>query len=552
MTDVSTDLSHSAAWAFLDQHQRDIEKTHLRDLFAQDPARFQKMQARLATGQGDLLLDFSKNRLTDATLPLLFDLARSADLEAWRNRMFAGDKINITENRAVLHVALRNRSNRPIKLDGHDVMPLVNGVLDKLRGFSEQVRDGTWRGATGKRIRYVVNIGIGGSDLGPAMVVQALRRFRHPELTFHFVSNVDGAHLEAVLDQVNAEETLFIISSKTFTTQETMTNANSARKWLTAKITTAGAVAKHFVAVSTNGKGVAAFGIDQNNMFEFWDWVGGRYSLWSAIGLPILLAVGWSEFTNMLAGAHAMDRHFAEAPLEGNLPVILGLIGVWYANFWKASSIAILPYAQDLARLAAYLQQADMESNGKGVTRAGKPVETLTGPILWGEAGTNGQHAFYQLIHQGTHLIPCDFILPVQDEGAFSDHHRLLAANCFAQTQALMLGKTAEEVRHEMSAAGIAADQIERLVPFRTFTGNRPSNTILIRKLDPYHLGMLIALYEHKIFVQGIVWNINSYDQWGVELGKQLAGDILSGTGAKRDASTEGLLALYDALQVKK
>ena len=547
-----TDLNHSTAWASLDQHQRDIAKLHLRDLFAQDPARFQKMQARLATGQGDLFLDFSKNRLTDETLPLLFDLARAAGVEAWRDRMFAGDKINITENRAVLHVALRNRSNRPIKVDGQDVMPLVNGVLDKLHAFSDQVRDGTWRGATGKRIRYVINIGIGGSDLGPAMVVQALRRFRHPELTFHFVSNVDGAHLEAVLDQVNAEETLFIISSKTFTTQETMTNANSARKWLTAKITTEGAVAKHFVAVSTNAKGVAAFGIDQNNMFEFWDWVGGRYSLWSAIGLPILLAIGWTEFTNMLAGAHAMDRHFAEAPLEGNLPVILGLIGVWYANFWQASSIAILPYAQDLARLAAYLQQADMESNGKGTTRAGKPVEALTGPILWGEAGTNGQHAFYQLIHQGTHLIPCDFILAAQDDGVFSDHHRLLAANCLAQTQALMLGKTADEVRREMTASGVAASEIERLVPFRTFSGNRPSNTILIRKLDPYHLGMLIALYEHKIFVQGIIWNINSYDQWGVELGKQLAGDILSGTGAKRDASTEGLLALYDALQAKK
>jgi len=547
-----TDLNHSTAWTSLDQHQRDIAKQHLRDLFAQDPARFKKFQARLATGQGDLFLDFSKNRVTDETLPLLFDLARAAGIEAWRDRMFAGDKINITENRAVLHVALRNRSNRPIKVDGQDVMPLVNGVLDKLHAFSDQVRDGIWRGATGKRIRSVVNIGIGGSDLGPAMVVQALRRFRHPELTFHFVSNVDGAHLEAVLDQVNAEETLFIISSKTFTTQETMTNANSARKWLTSKITAEGAVAKHFVAVSTNAKGVTAFGIDKNNMFEFWDWVGGRYSLWSAIGLPILLAVGWTEFTNMLAGAHAMDRHFAEAPLEGNLPVILGLIGVWYANFWQASSIAILPYAQDLARLAAYLQQADMESNGKSTTRAGKPVETETGPILWGEAGTNGQHAFYQLIHQGTHLIPCDFILAAQDDGPFNDHHRLLAANCLAQTQALMLGKTAEEVRRDMTETGIAASEIERLVPFRTFSGNRPSNTILIRKLDPYHLGMLIALYEHKIFVQGIIWNINSYDQWGVELGKQLAGDILSGTGAKRDASTEGLLALYDALQAKK
>jgi len=546
-----TDINHSTAWIALEQHQRDIEKHHLRDLFAADPQRFHKLQARLSTGPGDLVLDFSKNRLTDDTIPLLFDLARTAKVEAWRDRMYAGERINNTENRGVLHIALRNRSNRPIMFDGADVMPLVNGVLEKLKAFSDQVRDGIWRGATGKRIRHVVNIGIGGSDLGPAMVVQALRRFRHPEMNFHFVSNVDGAHLEAILDQVNAEETLFIISSKTFTTQETMTNARSARGWLTARVAAADAVAKHFVAVSTNGKGVADFGIDQANMFEFWDWVGGRYSLWSAIGLPILLAVGWTEFVNLLAGAHAMDRHFAEAPLEGNLPVILGLLGVWYVNFWKAGSIAVLPYAQDLTRLAAYLQQADMESNGKGVTRAGKPVPTLTGPILWGEAGTNGQHAFYQLIHQGTHLIPCDFILAAQDDGAFADHHRLLAANCFAQTQALMLGKTADEVRHEMSASGIAADEVERLIPFRSFSGNRPSNTILLRQLDPYHLGMLLALYEHKIFVQGIIWNINSYDQWGVELGKQLAGDILHGSGAKRDGSTEGLLALYDALQKK-
>jgi glucose-6-phosphate isomerase len=546
-----TDLSHSTPWIALEQHQRDIEKHHLRDLFAADPARFQKFQARLSTGQGDLVVDFSKNRLTDETLPLLLELARAAKVDTWRDRMFGGERINNTENRAVLHVALRNRSNRPIKFDGTDVMPLVNGVLDKLKGFSERVRDGTWRGATGKRIRHVVNIGIGGSDLGPAMVVLALRRFRHPDINFHFVSNVDGAHLEAVLAQVDAEETLFIISSKTFTTQETMTNARSARGWLTARLTAPDAVAKHFVAVSTNGKGVSEFGIDQANMFEFWDWVGGRYSLWSAIGLPILLAVGWAEFTNLLAGAHAMDRHFVEAPLEGNLPVILGLLGVWYANFWKASSIAVLPYAQDLARLPAYLQQADMESNGKSATRDGKPVSTLTGPILWGEAGTNGQHAFYQLIHQGTHLIPCDFILAARDDGIFSDHHRLLAANCFAQTQALMLGKTADEVRRDMSASGIKADEIERLIPFRSFAGNRPSNTILLRQLDPYHLGMLLALYEHKIFVQGIIWNINSYDQWGVELGKQLAGEILDGSGAKRDGSTEGLLALYDALRQK-
>jgi glucose-6-phosphate isomerase len=395
----------------------------------------------------------------------------------------------------------------------------------------------------------VVTLGIGGSDLGPAMVTQSLRRFRHPELTFHFVSNIDGAHLEAVLGQVVADETLFIISSKTFTTQETMTNARGARAWLTTRLTSADAVARHFVAVSTNAKGVAEFGIDTANMFEFWDWVGGRYSLWSAIGLPILLSVGWDGFERLLAGAHAMDRHFAEAPLEGNLPVILALIGLWYVNFWKAPSIAVLPYAQDLARLPAYLQQADMESNGKGAARDGKAVRTLTGPILWGEAGTNGQHAFYQLIHQGTHLIPCDFILPASAEGDFADHHKLLAANCFAQTQALMLGKTAEEVRREMSAAGMAQAQLDRLVPFRCFPGNRPSNTILLRQLDPYHLGMLIALYEHKIFVQGILWNINSFDQWGVELGKQLAGDILSGSGAKRDGSTEGLMALYDAFR---
>jgi glucose-6-phosphate isomerase len=462
--------------------------------------------------------------------------------------MFGGEKINNTENRAVLHVALRNRSNRPIKVDGRDVMPAVNAVLAKMRDFAERVRNGTWLGATGKRIRYVVNIGIGGSDLGPAMVTQSLRRFRHPEMQFHFVSNIDGAHLEATLDQVVAEETLFIISSKTFTTQETMTNAHSARNWLTSRVNAGGAVTKHFVAVSTNAKGVTEFGIDAANMFEFWDWVGGRYSLWSAIGLPILLAVGWEGFEQLLAGAHAMDRHFAEAPLEGNLPVILALIGVWYVNFWKAASIAVLPYAQDLARLPAYLQQADMESNGKGTTRQGKAVQTPTGPILWGEAGTNGQHAFYQLIHQGTHLIPCDFILAARADGSFDDHHRLLAANCFAQTQALMLGKTPDEVRAEMSAAGMDDAKIKQILPYRTFPGNRPSNTILLRRLDPYHLGMLIALYEHKIFVQGVLWNVNSFDQWGVELGKQLAGDILSGSGAHRDGSTEGLMALYDAL----
>ncbi|TXH34514.1 MAG: glucose-6-phosphate isomerase [Rhodospirillaceae bacterium] len=543
-----TDLHHSSDWIALEQHQRDIEKHHLRDLFAADPQRFQHFHARLATGQGDLVLDFSKNRITGETLPLLFSLAKTAGIEVWRDRMFGGEKINNTENRAVLHVALRNRSNRSIKVDGQDVMPAVNAVLAKMRDFAERVRNGSWRGATGKRIRHVVNIGIGGSDLGPAMVTQSLRRFRHPEMQFHFVSNIDGAHLEAILDQVVAEETLFIISSKTFATQETMTNARSARDWLTSRVTTADAVAKHFVAVSTNTKGVTEFGIDAANMFEFWDWVGGRYSLWSAIGMPILLSIGWDGFEQLLAGAHAMDRHFAEAPLEGNLPVILALIGVWYVNFWKAASIAVLPYAQDLARLPAYLQQADMESNGKGATRQGKAVQTLTGPILWGEAGTNGQHAFYQLIHQGTHLIPCDFILAARAEGGFADHHRLLAANCFAQTQALMLGKTADEVRAEMSAAGMDEAKIRQLLPFRTFPGNRPSNTILLRSLDPYHLGMLIALYEHKIFVQGILWNVNSFDQWGVELGKQLAGDILSGSGVHRDGSTEGLMALYDAL----
>jgi len=544
-----TELSHSADWTALEQHQRDISKQHLRELFASDPQRFKRFHARLATDKGELVLDYSKNRLTAETLPLLFDLARKGNLEDWRRRMFEGDRINSTEDRAVLHTALRNRSNRPIRVDGADVMPMVNAVLEKLRDFTDRVRNGTWQGATGKRIRHVVNIGIGGSDLGPAMVTQALRRFRHPEMAFHFVSNIDGAHLEAVLDQVSAEETLFVISSKTFTTQETMTNARSARAWLTARVTAKDAVSKHFVAVSTNGKGVAEFGIDGANMFEFWDWVGGRYSLWSAIGLPIMLSIGWDGFEQLLAGAHAMDRHFVEAPLENNLPVIQALIGLWYVNFWKAESIAVLPYAQDLARLPAYLQQADMESNGKGTTRDGKAAETLTGPILWGEAGTNGQHAFYQLIHQGTHLIPCDFILAAQDDGPFADHHRLLAANCFAQTQALMLGKTADEVHAEMSAAGMDETKIRKLVPFRTFPGNRPSNTILLKRLDPYHLGMLIALYEHKIFVQGILWEINSFDQWGVELGKQLAGDILSGSGAGRDASTEGLLALYDALR---
>jgi glucose-6-phosphate isomerase len=543
-------LTATAAWQALGRHAETVRGLHLRALFAEDPERFQRFSLR----EGDLLLDFSKNRITAETLALLLDLAREAGLEGWRERMFAGERINTTEDRAVLHVALRNRANRPILVDGADVMPAVNAVLARMRDFSERVRGGGWRGHSGETITDVVNIGIGGSDLGPLMVCEALKPYQNPDLRPHFVSNVDGAHLVHTLERLDPVRTLFIVASKTFTTQETMTNAASARAGLVGGPADDAAVAKHFVAVSTNAKAVAAFGIDTANMFEFWDWVGGRYSLWSAIGLPIALAVGFARFEELLAGAHAMDEHFRTTPLERNLPVILGLLGVWYRNFLGAPSHAVLPYDQHLHRLPAYLQQADMESNGKSITRGGVPVDYDTGPIIWGEPGTNGQHAFYQLIHQGTALIPADFLAAAQSLTPLADHHDKLLANFFAQPEALAFGRTADEARADLSRAGLAGAALEALLPHKLFAGNRPSNAILYHRLDPATLGRLIALYEHKIFTQGVLWNINSFDQWGVELGKQLASAILPELAggapvASHDSSTNGLINHMKALR---
>ncbi len=529
-----TALTSSPAWKDLARHAESMRGVHLRELFQDDPKRFE----RFSLTEDGFLLDYSKNRITAETLDLLLALGREADVEGWRDRMFAGEKINITEDRAVLHVALRNRSNRPVMVDGADVMPDVNAVLGRMREFTERVRSGEWKGATGERITDIVNIGIGGSDLGPVMICEALRPYQRADLRPHFVSNVDGAHLVDTLAGLDPARTLFIVASKTFTTQETMTNAGSARAWLIERLGSAEAVAKHFVAVSTNAKAVSAFGIDTANMFGFWDWVGGRYSLWSAIGLPIALAVGMDRFEELLAGAHAMDEHFRTAPLERNMPALLGLIGVWYRNFLGATSHAVLPYDQHLLRLAAYLQQGDMESNGKFVRRDGQRVDYATGPIIWGEPGTNGQHAFYQLIHQGTELIPADFIAAAQSQTPLGDHHDKLLANFLAQPEALAFGKTAEEARAELQGQGMSGAALEALVPHKVFEGNRPTNAILYRRLDPHTLGRLVALYEHKIFTQGIVWQINSYDQWGVELGKQLAGRILPELAGPAPVST--------------
>ena len=538
------------AWRALQEHKKTLENAHMRDLFSADPKRFETFSLRL----GDFLLDYSKNRITADTMKLLRQLAREANLESWRDRMFSGEKINNTENRAVLHVALRNRSNRPIMVDGKDVMPEVNAVLDKMRVFSNAVRSGEWTGWTERRITDVVNIGIGGSDLGPVMACAALKAYQSPDLRVHFVSNVDGAHIAQTLEGLKPEHTLFIVASKTFTTQETLTNAHTARAWLTGALGEA-AVARHFVALSTNAKEVAAFGIDTKNMFEFWDWVGGRYSLWSAIGLSIAIAVGMERFEEMLSGGHAMDEHFRTAPLESSLPATLGLLGVWYGNVFGTATQAILPYDQNLARFAAYFQQGDMESNGKSVLKEGERVTYNTGQILFGEPGTNGQHAFYQLIHQGTRPIPADFIAAAFSQyPALDNHQEILLSNVFAQTEALMRGKTADEVRAELSAQGMSGKELDEAIPHRVFEGNRPTNTILYKKLDPYTLGMLIALYEHKIFTQGILWGINSFDQWGVELGKQLAKAILPEIqGTKplggHDCSTNGLIAAVRALR---
>jgi glucose-6-phosphate isomerase len=538
-------LTESPAWKALLAHRREMEGVHVRDLFARDPGRFEAFSLRFE----DILLDYSKHRVTAETMRLLFDLARERGVRELAARMFAGERINVTEDRPVLHVALRNRSNRPILVDGADVMPDVNRVLAKMRSFSEAVRSGAWKGHTGEAITDVVNIGIGGSDLGPVMVTEALRPWWKPGLRAHFVSNIDGTHLAEALRRCRPETTLFTVASKTFTTQETLTNALSARAWLLAALGDRAAVARHFVALSTNAREVSAFGIDPANMFEFWDWVGGRYSLWSAIGLPIALVIGMDRFEELLQGGHDADLHFRTAPLERNLPVVMGLLGVWYHNFFGAETHAILPYDQYLHRFAAYFQQGDMESNGKGVDREGERItDYTTGPVIWGEPGTNGQHAFYQLIHQGTRLIPCDFLAPMRSQNPMGRHHDILIANFLAQTEALMKGRSAEDVRAELAARG-QGDR-EDLVAHRTFTGNRPTTSILFDELDPRTLGRLVALYEHKIFVQGAVWNVNSYDQWGVELGKVLANAILAeldqeGPASGHDASTRALIEHY-------
>jgi len=541
----------TASWEKLDQLGAEVsEKLNLRKAFADDPARFERYSAAL----NDLFVDYSKNLINDDVMAALVDLAKAANVEGWRDRMFAGDKINVTENRAVLHTALRNLDGGPVEVDGTDVMPAVKEVLGRLKDFAARVHSGEWKGHTGKKITDVVNIGIGGSDLGPVMVNEALRPYHIDGIRCHFVSNVDGAHIVDTLKFLDAETTLFIIASKTFTTDETLTNAYSARDWLVGMLKDEGAVAKHFVAVSTALDKVAAFGIDTDNAFGFWDWVGGRYSLWSAIGLPIILAVGYDKFEELLRGAQSMDNHFKTAPIETNIPMILGLIGVWYRNVLGASSQAILPYDQHLSRLPAYLQQADMESNGKSVTRDGKPIAYETGPIIWGEPGTNGQHAFYQLIHQGTELIPVDFIMAANALHPLSNHHDKLVSNCLAQAEALMRGKTEAEVREELSGSDLSPAEIDVLAPQKVFDGNKPSTMILYKQLDPFTLGRLVAMYEHKIFVQGIIWNVNSYDQWGVELGKQLAKELLPMVEGKedagtRDASTAGLIKRLLALK---
>jgi len=540
----------SEAWQKLQAHyDSEMKDQKMVDLFKADPDRFKKMSLSV----GSILVDFSKNIATESTMKLLEGVAEAAKIKEEAQRMFSGEKINATEGRAVLHVALRNRSNTPILVDGKDVMPEVNGVLAKLKPFVESVRGGEWKGFTGKPITHVVNIGIGGSDLGPVMVTEALKSYSKRDMKVLFVSNVDGSHIAETLLQCPPETTLFLVASKTFTTQETMTNAHSAKKWLVEQLQDESAVAKHFAALSTNGKAVSEFGIDTTNMFGFWDWVGGRYSSWSAIGTPIALAIGWENFEAFLAGAHAMDQHFLSAPYAANLPVLLALLGVWYGNFFGAESHAILPYDQYMHRFPAYFQQGDMESNGKRVTRDGQPVACSTGPIIWGEPGTNGQHAFYQLMHQGTKLIPADFLAPCASQNPVGEHHPILLSNFFAQTQALMAGKNEAVVTAELQKAGLDAAAVAALLPHKVFPGNKPSNSIMFDKLDPHTLGALVAMYEHKIFVQGIVWNINSFDQWGVELGKQLAKAILpelapsAPEATSHDCSTNGLINHYKA-----
>ncbi len=543
---ITMSLVELPAWRALADHRHKMADVHMRELFASDPERF----GRFSITFEDLLFDYSKNRITDETVSLLLDLAEQARLPRAIEAMFSGERINTTENRPVLHVALRNRSGRPIMVDGADVMPQVDAVLAKMRSFSEAVRGGEWRGFTGEAITDVVNIGIGGSDLGPRMVAHALKPYGHDRLTMHFVSNVDPTDITEVLRELNPERTLFLVASKTFTTKETMMNATTARSWLLRQLRDQEAVAKHFVAISTNREAVEAFGIDRENMFIFWDWVGGRYSLWSAIGLSIALYAGMDNFTALLLGAHKVDEHFRTEPLGRNIPVIMGLLGIWYNNFWAAESCAILPYDEYLAYFPDYLQQADMESNGKSVTRSGEPATWQTGPIVWGQPGTGGQHAFYQLIHQGTKLVPCDFLAAAQSHNPVGDHHDVLIANFLAQTEALMKGRTYEDTRAELASQGYTGQELELLAAAKAFEGNKPTNTFLYKKLTPETLGMLIALYEHKIFTQGVIWDVNSYDQMGVELGKELARDILLELSDARpasghDSSTRGLIDAY-------
>ncbi|PWV51720.1 glucose-6-phosphate isomerase [Chitinophaga sp. S165] len=547
----TTNPTATKAWQQLQQHASKMKETHLRTLFAEDAERFNKFTLSFE----DILFDYSKNIITEETRSYLLQLAKESGVEEGIKAMFSAEKINATENRAVLHTALRNFSGNPVLLDGKDVMPEVQAVLKKMESFTQRIHSGEWKGYTGKPIRYIVNIGIGGSDLGPVMVTEALKPYWKEGIQPYFVSNVDGTHIAETLKKVTPEETLFLIASKTFTTQETMTNALTARKWFLDAAKDEAFVAKHFAALSTNEKAVKAFGIDPANMFEFWDWVGGRYSLWSAIGLSIALTVGYDNFKALLEGAHAVDNHFRTTPLEKNIPAIMALIGLWYGNFFDTSTEAILAYDQYMHRFAAYFQQGNMESNGKYVDRTGKAVTYETGPIVWGEPGTNGQHAFYQLIHQGTRIIPADFIAPAISHNPIGDHHVKLLSNFFAQTEALMNGKTEDEVRAELEKSGLKEDEIKALLPYKVFTGNRPTNSFLVKEISPRSLGSLVALYEHKIFVQGVIWNIYSFDQWGVELGKQLANKILpelesADKVTSHDASTNGLINAWK--QMKK
>jgi glucose-6-phosphate isomerase len=544
------DPSQTKSWQALQTHFQEIKHARMDAWFQEDPQRFETFSISF----GDILVDYSKNRITAKTLQLLYQLAADVHLDEAIEKMFRGEPINETENRAVLHVALRNRDNHPVQVDGKDVMPAVNAVLEQMHIFSEEVRSGEWRGFTGKSIENVVNIGIGGSDLGPRMVTACLKPYAHSRLAVHFVSNVDGTHVSETLKSLDPETTLFLIASKTFTTQETMTNAESARRWFLQKAGQEKHIARHFVAISTNQPAVEQFGIDPQNMFRFWDWVGGRYSLWSAIGLPIVCYIGFENFAKLLAGAQAMDHHFRTSPFPENIPVTLALIGIWYNNFFGTETEAILPYDQYMHRFPAYFQQGNMESNGKTIDRNSQPVAYQTGPIVWGEPGTNGQHAFYQLIHQGTKLVPADFIAPAISHNPLGDHHDILLSNFFAQTEALMNGKTQDEAADELRSAGHSEADVQRLAPHRMFAGNRPSNSILLKQLTPYNLGSLIAMYEHKIFVQGAIWNIFSFDQWGVALGKQLANKILTELKRKEsvvnhDSSTNGLINAYKQMR---